>query len=100
MEVKHAYRYLHFKVISVQFDPDVGDGLLEEPGRPQNQNQLQVPGKCPLCHTALVTLCQSQSVFKYSFQVLFYFSNTLWSVALHSIGLVISRKYHNANFPV
>lgn len=62
MEVKHAYRYLHFKVISVQFDPDVGDGLLEEPGRPQNQNQLQVPRKRPLCHTALVTLCHSQSV--------------------------------------
>lgn len=50
--LKHAYRYLHFKVILVQFDPDVCYGPLEEPGRPQHQDQLQVSRKRPLNNTA------------------------------------------------
>lgn len=45
---KHAYRYLHFKVVPVQLDPNVSDGLLEEPTWPQNQDQLQVSRKSPL----------------------------------------------------
>ena len=45
---KHAYRYLHFKIILVQLDPDVCDRPLEEPGRPQHQHQLQVSWKRPL----------------------------------------------------
>ena len=50
--LKHAYRYLHFKVILVQFDPDICYGPLEEPGRPQHQDQLQVSRKRPLDNTA------------------------------------------------
>lgn len=51
MLLKHAYRYLHFKVILVQLDPDICDSLLEEPGWPQHQHQLQVPWKSPLDNT-------------------------------------------------
>lgn len=37
---KHAYRYLHFEVVPVQLDADVGDGLLEEAAGSQDQHQL------------------------------------------------------------
>lgn len=46
--LKHAYRYLHFKIILVQLDSNVCDCFLNEPGRPQYQDELQVPWKCPL----------------------------------------------------
>lgn len=45
---KHAYWYLHFKVVFVQLDPNVGNGLLKKLAWPQNQDQLQVPRKSPL----------------------------------------------------
>ena len=48
---KHAYRYLHFKVVPVHLDADVGYGPLKEPGRPQHQHQLEVPRKRSLCKT-------------------------------------------------
>lgn len=46
--LKHAYRYLHFKIVLVQLDADVCDSFLKELGGPQHQHQLQVPWKCPL----------------------------------------------------
>lgn len=51
MVAKHAYRYLHFKVIPVQLNAYVSDGPLEETGGPQHQHQLEVPWKCPLVAT-------------------------------------------------
>lgn len=38
--LRHAYRYLHFKVIPVQLDSNVCDSFLKEPGRSQHQHQL------------------------------------------------------------
>lgn len=51
--LKHAYRYLHFKIIPVQLDSDVCDSFLKEPGRSQHQHQLQVPWKCPLHRSSI-----------------------------------------------
>lgn len=45
---RHAYRYLHFKVISVEFNANVSNGSLNKPRWPQNKYQLQVSRKCPL----------------------------------------------------
>ena len=56
LAAKHAYRYLHFKVVSVHLDADVGDGPLQEAGRPQHQHQLQVPRKRSLCETRVSPL--------------------------------------------
>lgn len=44
----HAYRYLHFKVISVEFDANVSDCPLDEAGGSQDKHQLQVSWKCSL----------------------------------------------------
>lgn len=54
--LKHAYRYLHFKVILVQLDSDVCYGPLEEPGWPQHQDQLQVSWKRPLDNACEFTI--------------------------------------------
>lgn len=50
----HAYRYLHFKIILVQLDPNICNSLLQEPGWLQHQHQLQVTWKCPLENTSAI----------------------------------------------
>lgn len=44
----YAYRYLHFKVISVEFNANVSDRPLDEAGGSQDKHQLQVSWKCSL----------------------------------------------------
>lgn len=44
----HAYRYLHFKVIAMHPDADVGYCSLNEARWAQHQNQLQVSRERPL----------------------------------------------------
>lgn len=76
--LKHAYRYLHFKVILVHLDPNVSHSPVEEPGWPEHQHQLQVSWKCPLNHTTLtrgaVTVLLNNN---------FYFKNTNITTLTH-----------------
>lgn len=44
----HAYRYLHFKVISIEFNANVSDCPLDKAGGSQDKHQLQVSWKCSL----------------------------------------------------
>lgn len=60
--LKHAYRYLHFKVILVQLDPNVCDSLLEEPGWSQHQHQLQVSRKRALGNVTMMG-CSSRLLY-------------------------------------
>lgn len=80
----HAYRYLHFKVVSVQLDADVCYRSLEEPGGSQHQHQLQVSWKRPLnsTPTCLITL------LKCSFIHSFIHSHT--QLLLFNLDLLIS----------
>lgn len=45
---RSAYRYLHFKVISVEFNANVSDCPLDKAGGSQDKHQLQVSWKCSL----------------------------------------------------
>lgn len=44
----HAYRYLHFKVISIEFNANVSYCPLDKAGGSQDKHQLQVSWKCSL----------------------------------------------------
>lgn len=44
----YAYRYLHFKVISIEFNANVSDCPLDKAGGSQDKHQLQVSWKCSL----------------------------------------------------